>query len=309
MKYKIIKMDFQSAVHFGNGGLAAGESVLPADTVFSALCCEAVRRKDNSLDLLVSAAKKGTIHITDALPFIKDRYYVPKPIYKMAVDKNEDPSIRKTYKKLAYIPVDALETYLKGEMDVVKEAEYFHDHYGKSFLVQKAAVSCLENAMPYGIGLFRFFEGSGLYMCIGCESDDEENLLLDILDSLQYSGLGGKTSSGYGQVRITPLKMNQILEKRLQNNNYSRWMSMSICLPKDDELENVLDNASYLLVRRGGFIASDTYADTARKKREMYLMKSGSTFKNKFDGDVFDVSNGGTHPVYRYAKPFFMGVI
>ena len=26
------------------------------------------------------------------------------------------------------------------------------------------------------------------------------------------------------------------------------------------------------------------------------------------EGDVYDVSNGGSHPVYRYAKSLFMGV-
>lgn len=25
-------------------------------------------------------------------------------------------------------------------------------------------------------------------------------------------------------------------------------------------------------------------------------------------GDIYDVTNGGSHPVYRYAKPLFMGV-
>ena len=29
---------------------------------------------------------------------------------------------------------------------------------------------------------------------------------------------------------------------------------------------------------------------------------------NCFAGDIYDVSEGGKHPVYRYAKPIFMGV-
>lgn len=28
----------------------------------------------------------------------------------------------------------------------------------------------------------------------------------------------------------------------------------------------------------------------------------------EFEGDIYDVTNGGSHPVYRYAKPLFMGV-
>ena len=40
----------------------------------------------------------------------------------------------------------------------------------------------------------------------------------------------------------------------------------------------------------------------------MYVFAAGSCFKNEFEGDIYDVTNGGSHPVYRYAKPLFMGV-
>ena len=63
-----------------------------------------------------------------------------------------------------------------------------------------------------------------------------------------------------------------------------------------------------MLIKRSGFISSQTYADTFRKKKELYCFKAGSCFSHKFDGDIFDLSEGGNHPVYRYAKPLMMGV-
>lgn len=36
MNYKILKLDFTTAVHFGSGGLEKTGNVLGADTIFSA---------------------------------------------------------------------------------------------------------------------------------------------------------------------------------------------------------------------------------------------------------------------------------
>ena len=44
------------------------------------------------------------------------------------------------------------------------------------------------------------------------------------------------------------------------------------------------------------------------KKNDFYCFKSGSCFKNRFDGNIFDVSCNGAHAVYRYAKPIFISL-
>lgn len=307
MKYQIIKMSFPGAVHFGDGGLATCTNVLPADTVFSALCCEASRIGKN-VENLVTMVKNGSLIISDALPFIRDRYYIPKPLLKRSGDGESDPSVAKLYKKLNYLPVDRLDDYLAGAMNVAAETNYFHDHYGKFFLSQKAAVSGRENTMPYAVELFRFSDESGLYICVGYESDEAFSLILEIFESLQYSGIGGKLSSGYGQFTIRMAKREAEFEDRLCSE-FKKKMTLSICLPRDDELEQALEGAGYLLVKRGGFVASLRYADTSRKKQDLYLMRAGSVFSHEFRGDVYDVSAGGSHPVYRYAKPFFLGVV
>ena len=45
MNYKILKLDFTTAVHFGSGGLEKTENVLGADTIFSALFIDFTIRK------------------------------------------------------------------------------------------------------------------------------------------------------------------------------------------------------------------------------------------------------------------------
>ena len=45
----------------------------------------------------------------------------------------------------------------------------------------------------------------------------------------------------------------------------------------------------FLLKRRGGFINSGSCVGTAKKKKELYVFQSGSVFKNRFKGDIYDV--------------------
>lgn len=87
------------------------------------------------------------------------------------------------------------------------------------------------------------------------------------------------------------------------------FMALSVCLPREEELEEALEQANYLLLKRSGFVASETYAKEQLRKRDLYVMQAGSCFRKQFAGDVYDVSDGGSHPVYRYAKPLFLEVM
>ena len=64
-------------------------------------------------------------------------------------------------------------------------------------------------------------------------------------------------------------------------------------------------DANYQIIKRGGFVQSESYSDEYRKKRDLFMISAGACFKMTYHGDVYDVSNGGKHPVYRYGKPIF----
>lgn len=123
---------------------------------------------------------------------------------------------------------------------------------------------------------------------------------------LSLSGIGGKKNSGLGHFRYNTVELPKELNKRL--NTKVEVMTLSVSLPTEDELEDILDDSRYLLVKRSGFIDSYTYSKEQRRKKDIYLFKSGSCFNKMYQGDVYDVSSGGSHPVYKYAKPLFMGV-
>ena len=128
-----------------------------------------------------------------------------------------------------------------------------------------------------------------------------------LLEALSYTGIGGKKSSGMGKFVLKYGKMPDDYIKYMGKKS-DKNILLSVALPKEEELSVVLEGASYQLEKRTGFVASTGYADEWRKKKELYVFSAGSCFEKSFAGDIYDVSDGGNHPVYRYAKALFMGV-
>lgn len=295
---KIVKLNFESPVHFGNKRLSESNMTFSADTLFSALMIEAANLgRDEAFYQLISRDK---LIFSDAFPFIEDYFYIPKPI--MTIDlKTEDERLYKALKKLTYIPIHVLGDYISGELDVFFEYDRFN--VGKASLAEKVRQYDLKDAEPYVVGTYTFNDNSGLYFFV----NDVPELFVDLLNHLQYSGIGGKRNSGYGQFKF------EILEDVSLNNLFevkgNRKILLSGALPKDEELDNAVKNAAYLLERRGGFIQSEKYAEHLVKKEDLYVFKSGSTFEHHFVGDIYQVGKNGKHPVYKYAKAFFLEVV
>ena len=62
MNYKILKLDFTTAVHFGRGGIEKSSNVLDADTIFSALFIEAL--KYGKSDVVLKSFQEGRLKST-----------------------------------------------------------------------------------------------------------------------------------------------------------------------------------------------------------------------------------------------------
>lgn len=306
MKYQSYRMIFPVGIHLGNKLSDESMFTVLADTLFSALCQEAV--KNGSLDELVSAVKENKLLISDAMPFIGDTYYIPKPLVKIQTESQGNSKLKKAFKKLSYIPSDKLEVYLKGQLDAEKENEKF-SNLGVSTVRTSVAVSNLDKPSPYRVGVFNFNEGNGLYVIVGYEDDDTLYLVSDLLESLSFSGFGGHRSSGLGRFEYKFVKEEfiQTILKRLNDNSKVKT-SLSVALPTEEELPTVIEGSRYKMLKRSGFVASTTYADEYLRKNDLYVFSAGSTFTKEFSGDVYDVSNNGNHSVYRYAKPMLMGV-
>ena len=293
MIYKVFKLRFENGLHIGNGSLEDSESYIYAHTIFSALCLEDISGIEN----LVNLAKNNKLQISDAFPFIDSVLYLPKPAMPIKFDESID---KKKIKNLKYIPIDSFSSFLEGKLDITKEFKL-----GKSALQTKVKISSdlSEDAEPYNVGVFKFEEKAGLYFIASFENEEIETQFTNLLTSLSFSGIGGKRSSGFGKFTFEKKEISDkyFSKREVRNKN----MTLSSCLPKEDELEKSLENANYSLIKSSGFVYSETYNETLLRKKDLFIFKAGSIFLNEFDGDVYDVSNNGNHPVYKYAKPLF----
>jgi CRISPR-associated protein Csm4 len=308
MEYAIYKLRFTTGVHIGESDIEDSSMTIHADTIFSALCIEALKvGGQEMLDKFYNMTKSDRIRISDALPYKGSSLYVPKPVMQIKSGDEGNSADKKQFKKMKYIPVDMIEEYVTGRLDAKAVNDEFKD-FGRRELRTLASIKGEEETRPYRVGLYHFEQGCGLYIIAGCADEESRMLTADLLESLQYDGIGGKRSSGMGKFELLSAGMPETLKNRLGDGASEKYMTLSVCMSEENELKDILNNASYTLVRRGGFAASGTYAPEPRRKKDMYLFAPGSVFEKTFSGDVFDVSAGGGHPVYRYAKPVWLEV-
>lgn len=315
MKYQVIRLTFSGAVHFGRGLLESGAGSFCADTLFSALCQEALARSGkDGIEALKDAVKAGRLVLSDAFPFCGDELYLPKPaipVQSRQLSDDADSAARKQFKKLKYLPVSALNAYLSGALSPEDCRRYTEqtDAVGTPYLQTNVHIydRSEREPEPYYIGGYRFRENCGLWVLAGAaESDAEE--LLSLFRALGATGIGGKISSGFGRFTVRALEPDPVLQEMLNAQTAATWMTASICLPNPAEIGRVMEHASYSIVKRGGFIASETYAAQAQKKNDLYMLAAGSCFSERVCGDVYDVSAGGSHPVYQYGVPLLLRV-
>ena len=307
MKYKVYKLKFNTAVHIGKGRLDDAESTFMADTIFSALCCEAAADGEESVRRLADMVRTDRLVISDAMPYHNDTLYIVKPYLSPENTDESNSAAKKQAKKLKYIQAGKIDEYLRGNLDI-SAANSELDDMGKKEIRTMASVSDIEDTKPYSVGAYRFNEGWGLYTVIGYETEEVLTFIDRLIRSLGYSGIGGKRSAGLGRFECECVSVPEALEKGLSGEACENYILLSSAMATEDRLPEALDGAKYMLEKRSGFVYSDTYADTDCKKNDIFLFKAGSVFKTTFTGILADVSVAGNHPVYRYAKPVFVGV-
>lgn len=92
-KYRLFRLEFPYGVHFGKRALEDTDITFYADTLFSALCQEAVRQ--GALNRWLELFEKNRLWISDAFPYVKQEYYLPKPIMWIKKKGREEILLRK----------------------------------------------------------------------------------------------------------------------------------------------------------------------------------------------------------------------
>ena len=307
MNYRAYKLTFPQAVHFGNNRLESSEYVFHSDTLFSALYIEANKRSSDVADRFFDHAKEGNLRWSDTFPYIGDELYLPKPLLKISADSAQqgDSIVKKKYKKLKYVQASLFDIYLRGDYPIERADEL--SELGMEFTRTSASICEDEDTIPYRIGEYVFNEGCGLYILVGYETEECIKLFDELIDSLSYSGIGGRKSSGLGKFTYQIVRVPNSVIDRL-NDNFTKFETLSLSVCEDFLLESVLEKAEYSIEKRGGFTQLIEREESPRKKRDVYAFSVGSTFMNRFNGEIIDVSTDNRCHVYRYMIPMFMGV-
>lgn len=306
MDYTLYCLEFLNGVHFGKGNLDSTDITFHADTLFSALFQEALKLEKQ--EVFLQRVSEGKIIFTDAFPYIGKNYYIPKPMMSVQAKdekKQGDSRQKKLFKNLKYIPVDTISDFVNGTFP----EEHMEDlkYLGTQKMKVSVGIRGMEDPEPYRVSIWYFNKGTGLYILAGYENKKDLELLTELLESLQYTGLGGKKSSGLGRFECRACELPEDMKKMLLKRSHENIL-LSTALPEDMELEEILKEASYMLLKRSGFVDSTDYAPQQMRKRDIYVFSPGSCFSRTFKGQIIEEKNGGMHSIFRYAKAFFVGV-
>ena len=328
MKTYIYKLHFTTPAHFGMDSLTNSTSTCLADTLFSAICIRWIEIFGN-LNELVKIVEENKFLISDTFPYVDKQLYIPKPvIYLENKFEGESKLDKKEMKSINYIPIDKLNDYIKFLLYGGDLPFNYNVEFSREELIRKASIlrevnennqnlnSSVDdlkkkNTELYNISVYRFLDGCGLYFILKCEENIKPKIDIS-LDSLSFSGLGGKRSSGYGKFEFESYESREFDE--LLNKKADYYMSLTTFLPTSEEIKNFDKNKStYTLIQRGGFIESKDYKISSnrasKKKKPIVMFGAGSCFDIKFKGQLYNVSkDNNRHPVYKYGKPLFLGV-
>ena len=325
LNFNVYKLRFTAPVHFGGDNALSLESAqmhFCADTLFSALCHAALLQGGNeAVERLCATAAAGDMRLSDGMPWAEDQkgdqFYLPRPFLAPIKRVETSPDKRKEAKKLRYLPAAEMEkylAYLRGEGSLDFKA--LSRPLGTVEERTCAAVPEGGETVPYFVGAYRFEANCGLYFLLGYEDAALEGEVHRLLELLQFSGIGGKISSGFGKFRLEDVieleapfdSQTEWLAQALRDAQAPVQITLSACLPAESELENALDGAQYQMIRRGGFIHNPADAGAQRKKRGQCVFQAGSSFRARFGGELSAVGTSAGQTVYRYNRPLWLGV-
>lgn len=299
MKLQLYKMNMQQS-HFGAGSLATVEATPSAERIFSALFIEALKihQEDEFLDL----ARSSDFVMSNGLPYLYG-LYLPKPIGYPKKDfaiTRDSRDKAKASKKLEFIHIDIFDEYINGELEDVRDLLAEEEELYIEENITKNAVKAHTDTELYRMSIVRYKEDVEVAFIA-----TKDPLLEDLMARLQYSGIGGKRSVGYGLFDFSTEALYPEVEKRIVLDSDKDLLLLTDSFPKDEDLDKSLEGADYLIEKSSGF-AFSTAVEAEDRKADLFKFKAGSCFRHSFKGDIYNLAPASyPHPVWNYAKPLF----
>ncbi|MBX0330705.1 type III-A CRISPR-associated RAMP protein Csm4 [Oscillochloris sp. ZM17-4] len=329
----------RSGFHFGQHGIDVEQTVerCPSDTLYSALFIESLRWKLPFFSPPANHDDDGPLDppllLSSAFPYIGEVQLLPRPQLRIPISESAGS---KWLKRLEYVSPtifgmiaaggDAtLDPYLKDQGRLLMGGKVWVAH-------ADGALPVHENGMPietfwqveqnphvavdrgqatsnyFQVGKVSFAKDCGLYLLAEERQLGAADSLLALLRYLGDSGLGGRRSAGQGQFTVERAEVPTMPTPE----SPQRMVLLSRYRPSGAEIADKVfgRQASYGLVRVGGWLQSPTSTAAAQRRMNLRMLSEGSVVQLRPDGSpplgtICDVRpryavGEFPHPVWRY---------
>ena len=239
------------------------------------------------MEELVEGFKRGA-RISSAFPFDGNTYYLPKPLSISALDVEEllenlpegERYVKgKAMRKARYLDLRNFEKALRLEPFDVPEVLPF-----RKVDVPRVALDRVTNdSNLYFWDEIRFGEGSGLYFLYSGDDGLFKNYILPALRYLSDTGIGGKSTWGFGLFDF------QVGELEISAPESPCNVTLSNALPT--KIPVLWD-----LVRKGGW-------SSGGRRPKVNFISEGSIVADD-SGKIIPLDLGLSHRVYVYGRTF-----
>lgn len=313
-------LNFRSPLHLGRRGVGLEETeiLIPADTLFSAICqtWRTFYGEESLTNFLDQYETGEPFLLTSAFPFAGDIRFLPKPLIDLKVNADDD---RKKLKKVRYLSEKRFRQIVNGELsasddaDLIKENDlsnngqlWIHDEdkcpptVWKTDKRPRVTLDRQSSTSEiWHLGGVKFNEGCGLWFDAKFEAEETQRQIETILRVLGDTGIGGERSAGYGLFDLHSEPAESESESKAD-----RFVTLSPICPRDaDELNALIQgDVGYTLEERSGWIGS--VEGNGLRRQQVWMFGEGSVLNGNGAqvGRLIDLKpDACPHPVWRYA--------
>lgn len=330
----IVKLNFTSPLHLARGrsDYSQSEKVLHSDALKSALFVVAQLLYDETKLGQYGESFFNGVHLSSAFPFWGKYLFFPRPMVDLMpyFDPKEDIEF-KSAKKIEYIEQSLYLDFLHGRKGLWKndmlaggnclmpnvfsndterkKFKIIEDNLYQHVVVPRYSVDEADADTFYMERLW-FQPNAGLFFLVEFSDPDMQPIFEHALNLLADEGIGSDRSTGNGQFAAPKLE-NFSMEGPA---DASHTLNLSLFCPTETELtKSFMDKASYMLIKRGGYISSaETSEHTTLLKCPIYMFREGSLFEApKLEGKLANLKPSAMsgHPVWREGRPLTLPVI
>jgi CRISPR type III-A-associated RAMP protein Csm4 len=322
-EYNVLKMNFLSPLHLGQGVTESyGRSgrILHSDSLSGALASVySVQYPEEDVKLFMENYK-----ISSAYPFIRESFFFPKPMVKLPFCTTEESlNLTKRIKSLEYFDQNSFETILAGNelildmKHIAGNGKYYLASVSENFIspfssevVQRVSVPRGEggDASPFHFERLSFNKDCGFWFFYEVTSEYRQQFF-ETMILLGENGIGTDRTVGNGQFTVS-LKT---IDVKLPSENQNRLLVSLFCPSEKDTQSYQAANSSYLLIKRGGFIAGSSDARHRHlRKKSIHMFLEGSVFNGNVEGKIENLrpewKDVKLHPVWRDGRAFSLPI-